>query len=257
MLNNIRIDLKMLFRVPLSIFFTLIFPIIIMLIMVISYGNIEIGDGAKLIDKYMLITIGMGIAPLTLISLPLWIGNSSDQNYLKRLIYLHVDLKKIIISNIIAHFIIGLLGIVINIIVAYTLFGLKFPSVQYFLSYFLQVSLCLLIMMLVGAVLGFTIKNSQILMPLGLVLTFIVYMFSGAFVDYSQLPEMFIQISNYIPLKYIMNDSFNTWVQKNIWPEGYILICLAYFIFTVILLYFSFRKWMKFKVYKKGDSVHE
>ena len=94
-------------------------------------------------------------------------------------------------------------------------------------------------------------------MPLGLVLTFIIYMFSGAFVDYSQLPKVFNQISKYIPLKYIMNDSFNTWVEKTIWPEGYILICLVYFVLTVIVLYFSFKKWMKFKVYEKGDNAHE
>lgn len=239
------------FRVPLSIFFTLVFPIIFMVIMMLTYGNIEILEGVHLINKYVLITIGMGILPLTLISLPVWIGSSSDRDYLKRLIYFHVDFKKIMISNIIAHYIIGILGIAINIIVAYLFFGLNFPSFSYFAAYISQVLLCLLVYILIGTVLGFFIKKEQVLMPLGLVLTFITYMFSGVFMDFRDLPAKFKEISSFLPLRYIMNDSFNIWLGETMWNIEFFKLSSAYIVVSIILLYIAVKMWTKEKLYKQ------
>ncbi len=87
MFNYLRVDIKVLFRIPLSVFFTLGYPIMMMFIIVGSYGNVEIGNGLHLIDKYFLITIGMGLLPLTLISFPTWIASSIEDNSLKRMQY--------------------------------------------------------------------------------------------------------------------------------------------------------------------------
>lgn len=79
------IDLKIMFRIPLSIFFSIAYPILMMIIIMFSYGNISIGNGYYLIDKYFLIAIGMGILPLALISFPMWIGNSFENKSIERL----------------------------------------------------------------------------------------------------------------------------------------------------------------------------
>ncbi|HEM2324004.1 TPA: ABC transporter permease, partial [Listeria monocytogenes] len=38
-------SIKMQFRIPVSVFFSLLFPLIMMFAMVTSYGNFDIGEG--------------------------------------------------------------------------------------------------------------------------------------------------------------------------------------------------------------------
>ncbi|NGC34405.1 ABC transporter permease, partial [Staphylococcus aureus] len=63
MINKILLSLKMQFRVPISVFFSLIFPIIMIIVIILSYGNFSIGNGRHFIDKYFLISTSIGLLP--------------------------------------------------------------------------------------------------------------------------------------------------------------------------------------------------
>jgi ABC transporter len=63
LLSDLVTDIRMLFRVPVSAFFTVVFPSLMLIIMMASYGNPDIGSGIRLSDKYVLIASGMGLAP--------------------------------------------------------------------------------------------------------------------------------------------------------------------------------------------------
>ena len=71
LLCDLVTDIRMLFRVPVSAFFTVIFPSLMLIIMMTSYGNPDIGSGIRLSDKYILIASGMGLAPPLSHHLPL------------------------------------------------------------------------------------------------------------------------------------------------------------------------------------------
>ena len=109
------IDLKIMFRIPLSIFFSIAYPILMMIIIMFSYGNISIGNGYYLIDKYFLIAIGMGILPLALISFPMWIGNSFENKSIERLNFFGVNTSKMFVGDVLAHFILAMISMAINI----------------------------------------------------------------------------------------------------------------------------------------------
>lgn len=47
-----------------------------MFVMVIFYGNFDIGEGYYFVDKYFLISIGMGMLLIVLISFLIWFGES-------------------------------------------------------------------------------------------------------------------------------------------------------------------------------------
>ncbi|EGP9679228.1 ABC transporter permease, partial [Listeria monocytogenes] len=80
-------SIKMQFRIPVSVFFSLLFPLIMMFAMVTSYGNFDIGEGYHFVDKYFLISTGMGMLPIALISFPIWLGESVQNKSYKRLEY--------------------------------------------------------------------------------------------------------------------------------------------------------------------------
>lgn len=237
MLNHIWINIKIMFRIPLAIFFSIVYPVVMMIAILTSYGNIPIGNGLHLIDKYFLIAIGMGIMPLTLISFPMWIGNSYENNSLLRLIYFNVNIKKIVISDIIAHLLIGLLGVTINILFAYFVYELNIAQFKYFLVFLFQTLLCIFVFMLIGSVIGFTFKDPQILLPFGLVLMFIIYILCGVFTNFQELPIKFQRVAEYIPLKYVMNDFFSIWTGETMWNIKYLKLSFVYIIICLLLLF--------------------
>lgn len=230
-------DLKIMFRIPLSVFFSIMYPIIMMIVILLSYGNIPIGDGYHLIDKYFLVSIGMGILPLTLISFPMWIGHNIENNSMERLNYFGVKTSNIVFGDIVAHLILALISMSLNIAFAFIAFGLKFPSFKYFLAFILQYFLAVIVFMIIGGIFALLFKETQILMPFGLVVMFVLYTLCGVFINYNELPALFKNISAYIPMKYAMNDFFNIWTCKDVWNTKFLGLSIIYLILGLIILF--------------------
>lgn len=94
MINKILLSIKMQFRVPISVFFSLIFPIIMIIVIILSYGNFSIGNGRHFIDKYFLISTSIGLLPIAFISFPIWLSESIENETLKRLKYFEVNIDR-------------------------------------------------------------------------------------------------------------------------------------------------------------------
>lgn len=247
MFNYIWIDLKIMFRIPFSIFFSLVYPILMMTIILLSYGNIEIGDGFYLVDKYFFISVGMGILPLTLISFPIWIGNSLENNSIKRMFYFHVKSQKIIIGDILAYIFLALIGILTNMLFAFFVFHLKFPSILYFIAFIIQILIAIIIYMILGSIIALLFTQSQILLPFGLVLMFVLYMICGVFISFNELPQSFQNIAKFMPIKYVMNDFFYIWIQQKFFNKDFFLISFIYFIISIFILFVLVKKLNKIK----------
>lgn len=248
------IDLKIMFRIPLSIFFSIAYPILMMIIIMFSYGNISIGNGYYLIDKYFLIAIGMGILPLALISFPMWIGNSFENKNIERLNFFGVNTSKMFVGDVLAHFILAMISMAINILVAFLFWRLKFPSIGHFLSFIIQYFIAIVIAMIIGGIFAYVFKNPQILMTLGLVVMFVLYMFCGVFISIDQMPQLFRNISSYLPIKYAMNDFFDIWTMEKFWDKDFLLISAVYLVISTIVLGICIIRENKRVIYSGGKN---
>ena len=248
------IDLKIMFRIPLSIFFSIAYPILMMIIIMFSYGNISIGNGYYLIDKYFLIAIGMGILPLALISFPMWIGNSFENKSIERLNFFGVNTSKMFVGDVLAHFILAMISMAINILVAFLFWRLKFPSIGHFLSFIIQYFIAIVIAMIIGGIFAYVFKNPQILMTLGLVVMFVLYMFCGVFISIDQIPQLFRNISSYLPIKYAMNDFFDIWTMEKFWDKDFLLISAVYLVISTIVLGICIIRENKRVIYSGGKN---
>lgn len=251
------IDLKIMFRIPLSIFFSIAYPILMMIIIMFSYGNISIGNGYYLIDKYFLIAIGMGILPLALISFPMWIGNSFENKSIERLNFFGVNTSKMFVGDVLAHFILAMISMAINILVAFLFWRLKFPSIGHFLSFIIQYFIAIVIAMIIGGIFAYVFKNPQILMTLGLVVMFVLYMFCGVFISIDQMPQLFRNISSYLPIKYAMNDFFDIWTMEKFWDKDFLLISAVYLVISTIVLGICIIRENKRRVIYSGGKNNE
>ena len=248
------IDLKIMFRIPLSIFFSIAYPILMMIIIMFSYGNISIGNGYYLIDKYFLIAIGMGILPLSLISFPMWIGNSFENKSIERLNFFGVNTSKMFVGDVLAHFVLAMISMAINILVAFLFWRLKFPSIGHFLSFIIQYFIAIVIAMIIGGIFAYVFKNPQILMTLGLVVMFVLYMFCGVFISIDQMPQLFRNISSYLPIKYAMNDFFDIWTMEKFWDKDFLLISAVYLVISTIVLGICIIRENKRVIYSGGKN---
>lgn len=248
------IDLKIMFRIPLSIFFSIAYPILMMIIIMFSYGNISIGNGYYLIDKYFLIAIGMGILPLSLISFPMWIGNSFENKSIERLNFFGVNTSKMFVGDVLANFILAMISMAINILVAFLFWRLKFPSIGHFLSFIIQYFIAIVIAMIIGGIFAYVFKNPQILMTLGLVVMFVLYMFCGVFISIDQMPQLFRNISSYLPIKNAMNDFFDIWTMEKFWDKDFLLISAVYLVISTIVLGICIIRENKRVIYSGGKN---
>lgn len=98
MAYKLWLSLKTQFRVPISIFFTLLFPLVMMVTMVLSYGNFSIGNGLHFIDKYFLISSSIGLLPLTLISFPTFLTELVEKKQQNASIYFGVNIRAMLLA---------------------------------------------------------------------------------------------------------------------------------------------------------------
>lgn len=236
LMQKIFLSMKMQLRVPVSIFFSLIFPIIMMIAIVTSYGNFSIGNGYHFIDKYLLISVGIGLIPITVISFPIWIGESIDKKIYTRLRYLGVNLNTYIAADVCSYVFLSLISISVNILVAKCVFKAHLPNPLYLLTYVLQSEYCVLTFLIMGFFIARIVKNTRILLPLGMTILFSLYILSGVFVQFSSLPANLKAIGQYLPWKYLMNDFYNIWIMKQYWVSSFIRINSVWLLCLIILI---------------------
>lgn len=214
MAYKLWLSLKTQFRVPISIFFTLLFPLVMMVTMLLSYGNFSIGNGLHFIDKYFLISSSIGLLPLTLISFPTFLTELVEKKTAKRLFYFGVNIRAMLLADVISYFMIAILSLVVNIGVACLVYQLHMSDIPHLFAFLAQVFYAIIPLLLVGACLGLLIHNSKIVLPVGMLLMFITYMLIGIFTTFKDSPQGLKNIGQFLPIKYVANDFFEIWRGK-------------------------------------------
>ncbi len=240
----IKADLCILFRIPISLFFNVFFPIFIATIMILTVGEIEIGSGFTFVDKYYLIGLTFGIAPLTLISLPISISEIFNNGILERLYLFNVDAKKVLFSQVIVHFINAIFEMVVITIYLNILFGLSFEYTE-ILQIFALYSLVSLAMISLGLLVGLILPNKETAQSVGLVIMFSFLMLIGGFGDTSNLPQILQDISSYIPLNLLSNEYLNAIINGSQIPNEAYIINILYVVICGFISFVIVKK--KFK----------
>lgn len=219
--------------------------------MVYSYKNFSIGNGYHFIDKYVLISTGIGLIPVTVISFPISICNSIINNTFLRMNYYHINMFEYILSNIISYVILSLISIFINIIVSFYIFDSKIPDITFLFPYVIQCLYCVIVFLFVGYIIASLVVKPDIMLPLGMIILFVIYAFSGVFINYSELPRQIQNISTFLPWKYLMNDFYKIWTMKFRWDTDFIKINTIWLASSVLF------ETVIFAIKKLGDNKNE
>ena len=105
-----------------------------------------------------------------------------------------------------------------------------------------------------NSIFAYVFKNPQILMTLGLVVMFVLYMFCGVFISIDQMPQLFRNISSYLPIKYAMNDFFDIWTMEKFLDKDFLLISAVYLVISTIVLGICIIRENKRFIYSGGKN---
>ena len=249
-------DIKMMLRLPFSIIFSLAFPLLMLFILMTSIGNIEIANGYKFIDKMYFISLGLGLLPTTIQTFPSFIAGNIEKDYVKRLKYWNVKYIYILFSDLIVHMILSLVSLVVNLIFAYMFYDLTIPDFAHFMAFLLQYFYLLITLMCFGAIMVLVLKKVNISYIVGLVLTFVLYFFTGAFGNFSNLPSGVQKVGNIFSLKVFMHEMNQVFYGEKYFVDDFIIkntiwFFVIMFILAIIIVFMLYKRNFIFKERKK------
>lgn len=247
MKNLIITDLKVLFRIPLNLFFSNIFPIFMSTILIVSFGNFSIGGNYHFVDKQFLIGLALAVPSIALVSFSVSVTAYVNNGILQRYYLSHVSIKKIMLSQILVHCLIGIIQFFVLTIYLTLFFNLHISNISNIFMLLISYIAVLLSTLSIGMVIGVLFKQGQVTLTASMAVMFIMYFCSGVLVQYEQLPESIKKISDWIPLKYLAQNSFSTFDGSQLVDSKlYLVSILSIVVFTIIAVLLLQKKYKRF-----------
>ncbi|MGC8943002.1 MAG: ABC transporter permease [Caldisericia bacterium] len=233
----LKVDFKLLLREFIVVFFSLAFPIFMILIFGGVYGNkpTEFFGGFGSVDVMVPSYLGVIIAINGLMSLPLTLVEYRDKKILKR--YMATPLKSsyIILSQFVVNFVLTLLGLILLFVFGKIIFNLKFYGNVFIFSFVFVLST--LSIFSIGFLIASLIKDPRTANTIAYIIYFPMLFLSGATMPLESMPKVMQTVSKILPLTYIVDLFKRSWLNTDIF---WLKMNLSYTIDILILLFITF-----------------
>lgn len=185
-----------------NVFFSLIFPLMMLMLFGSIYGNdpSPYYGGHGSVDMSTPGYINMVIAVAGLMSLPITLSQYRERKILKRFMATPIKPMDILFSQLIVNGIVTLIGTALLIVVGILVFDLKFYG-----NVFAVIAAMLLITLsifAIGLFIAGVTKNAKASLAISYVVYFPMLFLSGATLPLAFMPDAIITISKFLPLTY-------------------------------------------------------
>ncbi|MBC7194285.1 MAG: ABC transporter permease [Caldisericia bacterium] len=233
----LKVDFKLLLREFIVVFFSLAFPIFMILIFGGVYGNepTPFFGGYGSVDVIVPSYLGVIIAVNGLMSLPLTLVEYRDKKILKR--YMATPLKSsyIIFSQFIVNFVLTLLGFILLVIFGKLIFNLRFYGNVILFSLIFVLSTVSIFS--IGFLIASLIKDPRSANTIAYIIYFPMLFLSGATMPLETMPKVMKSIAKFLPLTYIVDLFKRSWLNTDIF---WLKMNLSYTIDIIVLLVITF-----------------
>ena len=223
-------------------FFTIIFPVIMLLIFGSIYGNKVSGyyDGFGFVDVSVPAYIGMIIAITGLMSIPISIASDKERGILKRFKATPSGSAKLIVSWIVFYYLITTVGTMGLIICGKVFYGLRFDGNIFVVFGFYTLST--ISFLLIGFLLASFMRSSRSSNAIGMSLLFPMMFFSGAVIPMQSLPANIREISRFLPLTYVVDLMQKSWFGASASAYGTdILVLVMISVLSMVFVKFALK----------------
>lgn len=205
------IQTKLYLREPMSVFFTLAFGPILLVIMGVIFGSMPRPElnGLSQMDLSVPGYIGMIIGITGLTAVPIGVATRRDAGVLRRFSATPLRPLTYFLADILAPFLVTLLGVLILIAMGLFIYHVQFRG--NWLSLFGGVCLSTLAFFALGYAIAGLVRNARTAIILGNVIVIPMTTFSGAMVPLEVMPPSVLTIANFMPLKHVVTLMRGLW----------------------------------------------
>ncbi|MGF1432245.1 ABC transporter permease [Kitasatospora sp. LaBMicrA B282] len=231
-----KVELKEFFRNKQSLVFTLMFPVILLVVFGSIFSGKVAGTQTDLKQVFMAGIIAAGVMSTSFSGLAISIAIERDNGTVRRLAMTPMPKAAYFIGKLVRVIVTTALEAVLLLGIALTLFGLPLPdTTERWLTLGWDLMLGTVACALAGAAYSAAIPNSRsasaIVTPVFMVLQFI----SGVFFPFGQLPHWMQTVAAFFPVKWMaqgfrsvfLPDSFTVVEPAHSWELGHIALVLA------------------------------
>jgi ABC-2 type transport system permease protein len=206
------VEIKIYLRQPEAAFFTLAFPILLLLLFGSIYGNKPnpFFGGRGMVDVSTPAYLAMIIGSTGLLSIAISVSSYREKGVLRRYRATPLRPAAVLTSEVVVHFLMTLFGGVLLIVTARLVYGLRFDGRAG--EVFLGFTLSCLSFFALGFLLASVARTARVAYILGMVLYFPNLFLSGATIPKQTFPPALRAASNFIPLTHVVNLMQGLWI---------------------------------------------
>lgn len=199
------LELKLLARDPVTVVFTLALPVIVLYVLGQVFGNTAKPNfyrGVGAMNFYVPAYIGLAVASMGLIGLPVHLAGYRERGILKRFRASDVPIWSIVGGQIIVTVVAGAIGSVILWIASIVSFHVAFPKEPLLVVVaFLLAALCF---GAIGVLLGTVLPGARAAQGAGIILWFVMMMVGGAGPPPEVLGQTLRAVGDVTPLQHVV-----------------------------------------------------
>ncbi len=201
----IAVEIKLFIREPAAFFFTLVFPLLLLVVFGSIFGNQprpDWGMSFGYVDLYIPALAGLIIGTVALIGLPISTAANRESGVLRRYRATPLRPATFIASKVIVNFAMSLVGLLILVVSGQIVYGLEFQgSAPLFLAAFAFASLAFYS---VGYLIAALSPTARVAQTVGMGLFFPMMFLSGAAMPRMIMPEKVRAVSDLLPLTHVV-----------------------------------------------------
>jgi ABC-2 type transport system permease protein len=205
------IESKLFLRQPTAIFFTLVFPIILLAVFGAIYGNepSEFFGGHGYIDTVCPAFIGLVMAMTGFTSIPGAVASYRERGVLRRLRASPIRSNTILLAWVMVYTFVTLLAVALMLLFGRIAFGLRFEGVMGSVLLFAIISMISVFSLgFIIASLAPTVRTAE---TVGMAIYFPMIFLSGATIPVQTMPDTLLKITNILPLTHIVKLMQGLW----------------------------------------------
>ena len=238
-----KMQAKVFLREPISVFFGLVFPSMILVAIGIAFPGATDPtpefDGRSLVDVFASAAIVLGLATVTVFLLPVALGGDRERGILRRLSTTPVHPRALVAAHLAVQLAVVTVATIGAVLVGMLVFGIESPaSLGWFIVSFALGALSLLA---VGLLIGAIVPTANSGQGLGMMIYFPLLFFAGVYVPLPLMPDGIKTISNLTPAGAVADALSQSWVGST--PELSSLVVMAAYVVVAGALAVRFFRW--------------
>ena len=236
----LAVQLLLFVREPYAVFFTLLFPLLLVVVLGSAFGRYEADPGYRVSDENVPVLLATILATLGVMGLPIVLAEYRSQGVLKRYRASPVTLGRLMTALLVAQFAVFLVGGALTAGLTWLLFGLRFSGNTAGVAVIAVVAAAALFAF--GVLVGGVVRSARTAQAVGFGTFFPMLFLSGAMIPRGQLPEWLRRIGDFVPLTYAVDGLRLTWIGQALtaqWPA--VAVLTGMFVLAAAASFRTFR----------------